>query len=129
MALRSVDWFKLYRDVDELQTNNSVPVLPSYSRGNRFSTLTKDESYPLPFEIERQLADDLAFLAANEAAAHKVSAATIDLDVVAGNATVRLAANEGKGTSVQECFTAILYLLERCAALGTCCWRCVLPQH
>ncbi|KAF2804913.1 uncharacterized protein BDZ99DRAFT_543847 [Mytilinidion resinicola] len=82
----------------------------------------KEEDWPksshwdiLPFAVEKQLADDLAFIAACEYGVGYVTAATAAPATGEAGMTVRLAANEGVCDSVERAMQAVFRILERCA--------------
>lgn len=72
----------------------------------------------LPFAIERQLADDFAFIAAYEYGVRYVTAAAIEPSSEPSSLTVRLAANEGIDDGVKYAFEKLFRTLERCATKG-----------
>jgi hypothetical protein len=73
----------------------------------------------LPFGVEQQLADDLAFIAAAEEGVNAVSAVGLEEAAEQDGVVVRLAANEGIRENVQETLEAIFGLLEQCASGST----------
>ncbi|KAL5398905.1 hypothetical protein PMIN03_012733 [Paraphaeosphaeria minitans] len=68
----------------------------------------------LPFAIEKQLADDLAFISAYDYGVRYVTAAAVEASECEG-LLVRLAANEGICTTVVDALTRLLSTLGRCA--------------
>ena len=69
-----------------------------------------------PFAIEKQLCDDLAFIAACEYGVRYVTVATLEpVNGGAGGLILRLAANEGIRDKVKDAVGKILRVLERCA--------------
>lgn len=75
-------------------------------------------NYILPFRVEHQFADDLAFLAAAQEGAGGVSAATISEDIGGHGCTVKLTANEGVPAAVASAFREMLSKLQKCARKG-----------
>lgn len=71
----------------------------------------------LPFDIEKQLSDDIAFVSAYEYGVRYVTAAAIEASEGEG-LLVRLAANEGVGALVVNAWTRLFSTLERCAKKG-----------
>jgi hypothetical protein len=71
----------------------------------------------LPFEIEKQLSDDIAFISAFECGPTYVTAATVEV-CETGGLLVRLAANKGICPVVEQAWTHIIPSLERCAKKG-----------
>ncbi|KAA6410223.1 MAG: hypothetical protein FRX48_05644 [Lasallia pustulata] len=69
-------------------------------------------NYVLPFGVEHQFVDDLAFLAAAQAGAEAVSAATINEDIGGHKCTVKLAANEGVPAAVASALNGFLGKLQ-----------------
>jgi hypothetical protein len=83
-----------------------------------------DEDWPeqrgtdvLPFGIEMQLSDDIAFVSAYEYGVGYVTAAAVEASKQEG-LLVRLAANEGVCPLVIDAWKRLLTLLERCAKKG-----------
>ena len=74
--------------------------------------------YPLPFEIEKSLADDLAFIAAAQPHVDYVSAATIEQNEDEPLLRVKLAANEGVSSSVKRTFDDLFEVLRKHARKG-----------
>jgi hypothetical protein len=70
----------------------------------------------LPFTIEKQLSDDIAFISAYEYGVQYVTVATIEADKQ--GLLVRLAANEGVCNVVMEELTRLFSVLEKCAEKG-----------
>ena len=68
----------------------------------------------IPIELEAQLVDDFAFLAANEYGIRCVTAACLE-ELSPRGFTLRLAANEGFHELVQSTFSDILSFLSLCA--------------
>jgi hypothetical protein len=74
--------------------------------------------YQLPFPVERQLADDLSFIATCESGEEHAAVAVVEtLDNPTG-LMIRLAANNGISLEVQEGFDGLLRILEQCASKG-----------
>ena len=69
----------------------------------------------LPFKVERQLVDDLAFIAANEYRSDCVAAAAIEPPVGSQKSLVRLAANNGVSPVVKNAFSGVFTALRKCA--------------
>lgn len=74
-----------------------------------------DSSRLLPFEVEQQVADDFAFLAAAEEGAKGVSAVGLEESTDPLGLVIRLAANGLVPLKVADTFKAIFDLLHRCA--------------
>ncbi|KAI9881003.1 MAG: hypothetical protein M1830_009497 [Pleopsidium flavum] len=108
---------KTFRDnVNKLtRLPNSVPKDPRvYTKEDWLGRGNQEESRTFPFEVERQLADDLAFIAASEEGGRRVSAVTIEEDKGAG-LIVRLAANKGAPEAVSASLEKIFAVLQQCA--------------
>lgn len=86
------------------------PVVASSRSGNAL----------LPLDIENQLADDLAFIAACEHGVSYVTAVCIESPPIqdAAGLTIRLSANEGVCARAKEHIERVLKTLERCSAKG-----------
>ena len=78
------------------------------------------QQYTLPIGVEKQVCDDIAFLAAWECSPECVTAASLQESANAGGITVNLAANEGISTHVMQTLDEIFRLLEACAQRGKC---------
>ncbi len=72
----------------------------------------------LPFEIESQLTQDFAFIAAYEEGANAVSAASITPQATGRGMAINIASNSGVDAFVQTPFGEISRVLERCAQKG-----------
>lgn len=87
--------------------------------------------YVLPYNVEYQLAQDLAFIAAHEEGVHAVSAATVEKAATEQGLTFTIASNSGVEPSVRDGLLGMGRCLERCAQkgnaaaiLGECLLRC-----
>lgn len=85
---------------------------------NQVRGQTFPEDYQLPHNVEYQLAQDLAFIAAHEANVHTVSAATIEETATQDGLIFNIASNSGVGFSVRQTLPEIGKLLEQCARKG-----------
>ena len=74
--------------------------------------------YSLPFEVEYQLAQDVAFIAAYEEQASAVSAVSITEQAPDAGITFTVASNAGVCNFVQDSFREISRVLEKCARKG-----------
>lgn len=72
----------------------------------------------IPFAVEKQLADDFAFLAAATEGAHSVSAAAIETVEDPQGLVIRLAANDGVASPVKQALTEMLDSLQLCGSGG-----------
>jgi hypothetical protein len=77
-----------------------------------------DDRYLLPYAVERQLADDFAYLSACEPKVVTVTAATVEIHDNPCGITIRLAGNKGIRSYVQDALDSILRNLEQCARQG-----------
>ena len=134
---QSVDQSLFVEHVLQLCTSSRKPI-PWISEESDWPEDTLEDL--LSFRDERQLADDFAFIAANEYNSDCVTAATVEPSIGGRDTIVRLAANFGIKTAVREAFVAILALLERCAtksrsyvrrmlASKTCLLRSLCCRH
>lgn len=110
-----IDRLELERQTTCLANGNYVPEPKSYASATQRST---SASYPIPFELERQLADDFAFIAAFQPQVDSVSAVAIELGANHSVITVRVAANEGVSSEVGLAFDDVLGVLRKCAQRG-----------
>ena len=76
------------------------------------------EDHVLPYNLEYQLAQDIAFIAAHEEGVHTVSAATVEGKTMEQSLMFTIASNSGVGPSVREGILTIGRCLERCAQKG-----------
>ena len=103
------------------QTAPSQRPLPATTRGKLESNTARTSNsrgHSLPLSVEKQICDDIAFLAAYESAERGVTAATLQ-EPERNNATrINLAANEGISVEGKRNTGALLRLLEDCAHRG-----------
>lgn len=71
----------------------------------------------LPFPVEKQLADDVAFISAYDYGVQYVTAATVQSNEH-GGLTVRLVANEGVSSQVGSALRYVFNVLENCSSKG-----------
>ncbi|KAK0833988.1 hypothetical protein LTR73_001751 [Friedmanniomyces endolithicus] len=95
--------------------NTPPPQHQASSASNPSTSVDDDALHVFPVSVERQLATDLAVLAAWQPTPACVSAASIHLDPDLHGLVVTLSANEGVAGPVQTAFTEILTLLRTCA--------------
>ena len=111
-------WSQFVERVQEvLDKSRKVPEeaqIYNQARGQTFP-----ENSQLPPNIEYQLAQDLAFIAAHEESVHTVSAATIEGTAAQDGLVFNIATNSGVGFSVRETLPEIGKLLEQCARRGS----------
>lgn len=112
---------------DEMHRGTFESHVMALSRANAVpgSRIHREANWPeqgdrelLPFAVERQLADDFAFIAAYEYGVGYVTAAAIEPSSEPNSLTVRLAANEGIDDGVKYAFEKLFHTLERCATKG-----------
>ncbi|KAI9714897.1 MAG: hypothetical protein M1820_000186 [Bogoriella megaspora] len=104
----SVDRAALERQTEALESKKHVPGRQVYADP---PYLSDEDLYPLSFELERSLADDLAFIAASQPGVHSVSAIAVELDKTKSLLRVKLAANDGVCSLVKEAFDDLFGLL------------------
>lgn len=75
-------------------------------------------SHPLPFEIERSLADDIAFIAAAKPQVQYVTAIALEQSNSRAPMVIRYAANEGPVQEVEAKLHEVLQVLTRHARKG-----------
>ena len=76
------------------------------------------EAHVLPYNLEYQLAQDVAFIAARVEGVHTVSAATVGKKSTEQGLTFTIASNSGVEPAVREGILGIGRCLERCAQKG-----------
>lgn len=120
---RDVDQNRFRMKVVELEkASQEVPRDPKVYRESdwlRSSVREGENRRVLPFGVEQQLADDLAFIAATEEGVDAVSAVGLEEAAERDGIVIRLAANEGIRENVQETFETIFGLLKQCALRST----------
>lgn len=94
--------------VAEIAQDNEI-----YVRRSTEDTRLLDAHYALPFEIEKTFVNHLAFVAAVEKAAVRVTA--VSLEEGSDSVTVRLVSNDPVLPAVEKTFRDILNLLSGCA--------------
>lgn len=77
-----------------------------------------DSSYPIPYEVEKSLADDLAFIAAAQPQVQYVTAVALEQSQSKPSLVIRLAANEGASLDVRTKFEEIRNVLAKHARKG-----------
>jgi hypothetical protein len=75
-------------------------------------------SYQLPLEVEYQLANDFAFLAAAYEGAKSVTATTLTEDAQSTGLTLTVASNAGVSEAVEVALRQICQELQRCSSSG-----------
>ena len=81
----------------------------------------------LPLEVEHQLVNDLAFLAAASEGALSVSALTVSKNSSSVGMVIRVTANSGVSKEVLSSLQAICQELQRRARDGMRCSKCCRP--
>jgi hypothetical protein len=107
------------RNVIELEkVSNEVPRDPKvYTQDNWLArgTRTVEAMHTLPFGVEQQLADDLAFIAAAEEGVKAVSAIGIEEADEHRGLIVRLAANDVIPGNVPRTLEMMFHIVKQCA--------------
>jgi hypothetical protein len=120
---RDVDQNKFRMKVVELEiASKEVPRDPKvYSEADWLHPGVRvgESRHVLPFGVEQQLADDLAFIAAAEEGVNAVSAVGLEEAPERDGIVVRLAANEGIKENVEETLKRIFRLLKQCSSRRT----------
>lgn len=116
---KDIDEYEFRRNIIELEkVSKEVPRDPKvYTLDNWLARGTRsvDMEHILPFHVEQQLADDLAFIAASQEGVKAVSAVGIEeLDKHSG-LIVRLAANDVIPDDVPTTFESMFRILKQCA--------------
>ena len=112
---KDVDRKSIEQQIQFLYRKHHVAGRVSYTET---STSAVDENYPIPFELERSLADDFAFIAAYQPQVGYVTAAVVEQRVGETALKVKLAANEGICPAVRRSFDGIMELLTKRATRG-----------
>jgi hypothetical protein len=113
-------WYHINRDefeenADELESLKYIATPWTQARSE---WPEDDEQYLIPYAVERQLADDFAYISACEPKVVTVTAATIEVSDEPSGITVRLAGNKGIREYVRDALDGILRSLEGCARKG-----------
>ena len=85
---------------------------------NQVGSQKFSNNYQLTHNVEYQLAQDLAFIAAHEESVHTVFAATVEETAAHDGLIFNIATNSGVGFSVRETLPEIGKYLEQCARKG-----------
>ena len=112
---KPLDKKKFYDDVDDLQKLDPIPSETPHP----VPSITSEDGERLPFETERHLADDFAFIAAYKHGADWITATGVEVLSGFSGLLIRLAANEGVEDCVVHCLNSISAILKRCAQKGT----------
>lgn len=103
-------------DVSALMRHNQATgTIKNYSLDELRLHSGQSDLISLPIDIECQLADDIAFVAAFEEGVRTVTAATVE--TLPDGLRVVLAANEGVQSQVIDAFKDVFDLLKACAEL------------
>lgn len=114
----------IWKSIDRATLERQTKALcdKQHVAGRRFygepSYRKDDRSYPLPFELEKSLADDFAFIAAFQPQVDSISAAAIEQNESAPLFKVKLAANEGISPGVKRTFNDLFEVLRKHARKG-----------
>ena len=111
---QNIDRVTFERQTEALSMKDHVAGPRSYAQ----ASAPNDDSLALPLELERSLADDLAFIAACQPHVDFVSAVAIEQDLSKPAFVVKLAVNEGVSLGVQEQFDEIFAVLRSHARKG-----------
>ncbi|KAL6719933.1 hypothetical protein ACLMJK_001854 [Lecanora helva] len=108
--------------IHDLKRKNDVPGVPEAHdcqawQRERSSTHERRDKL-LPIEIEEQIANDIAYVAAAQKDVKSVSAAALEEVNNAGGLIVRLTANEAIEVVVLDTLRSIFELLQTCAVKG-----------
>jgi hypothetical protein len=121
--LKQSIWKDINRATFELRTQE-FSFQTGYVAGRRAYTQRcggeRDQLYSLPFEVERSLADDFAYIAACQPHVDFVSAAAIEEYETGSSFVLRLSANEGVSPMVSDKFNEIFDVLRQHAKKGRC---------
>lgn len=104
--------------LDLQQACNEIPRDPKLhvrEDWHRRRPPSNDQGRVLPFEVEERLANDFAFLVANQKDAKTVSAVALEEVVEPPGLVARLAANGAVQEGVVDSLQAIFNILEKCA--------------
>ena len=107
-----LDRRKFESEIDALHRTKLVPEPQELQKKDWPKTRQTD---CLPFETEKQLADDIAFVSAYEYGVQYVTAATVQASEQDG-LSILLAANEGICDKVRTAWEKLMPLLGKCAA-------------
>ncbi len=105
------------RTVQRVQ-NLSARVPEEARTHNQESGRSRRGNYVLSYNVEYQLAQDLAFIAVRDEGVHTVSAATVEKSATDHGLTFTIASNSGVKPPVREGLLEIGKFIERCAHKG-----------
>ncbi|GIZ49936.1 hypothetical protein CKM354_001295200 [Cercospora kikuchii] len=121
---KDVDRKSMEQQIQFLYRKHHVAGRVSYTET---STSDVEETYTIPFELERSLADDFAFIAASQPQVGYVTAAVVEQRVGETALKVKLAANEGICPAVRRSFDGIMELLTKRATRDISRQSCQTP--
>ena len=105
------------RTIQEIQ-NLSAHVPEEARTHDQESGRARRGNYVLPYNIEYQLAQDLAFIAVHDEGVHTVSAATVEQSAADQGLTFTIASNSGVGPRIRDGLLEVGKCLARCACKG-----------
>lgn len=105
------------RTVQRIQ-NLSAQVPEEARTHNQESGRLRCGNYVLHYNVEYQLAQDLAFIAVYDEGVHTVSAATVEQSATDQGLTFTVASNSGVGPRVRDGLLEVGKCLARCALKG-----------
>lgn len=101
-----------------MKSSDNVPKDPRvYAKEDWLNCGDQEGSFTFPFEVERQLADDIAFIAASQEGGRRVSAVAVE-EIDGRGLVIRLAANRGVPEAVSKGLEEIFAVLQQCANEG-----------
>lgn len=126
---------RFLRSVQEIQTE-SKQIPGAACTHDQKSGKAHSEDYVLPYNLEYQLAQDVAFIAAHKEGVHTVSAATVEGKSTEQGLTFTIASNSGIEPWVRDAIRGIGVCMESCARKGNiatallgCSLRCYIDAR
>ncbi|KAF2210296.1 hypothetical protein CERZMDRAFT_45675, partial [Cercospora zeae-maydis SCOH1-5] len=112
---RDIDRKRMEQQIQSLHRKQHISGRVSYTQTLSFDL---EDTYAVPFEVERSLADDFAFIAASQPRVGYVTAAAVEQERDEPTLCVKLAANAGICPDVRRSFDGIMELLASYAKRG-----------
>ena len=115
-GISRLDFVHNLSELEELAPSQTISALPLPAVNGHI--IENRPGLILSEEWERQLTDDLSFVAVWENAPASVTAATVSSSPGSRSLIVTIAANEGIAPQVEETFNRLLERLSSCASCG-----------
>ena len=109
---------QLQKAIGSLQATNPVPAMPMETPVEKLAVPGRDPTHRLSIVREKEIASNLAFLAATSENRSKVMAVCVEEDSSGEGMTIRIASNTGDLADVTAGFKSVGEVLEKAARRG-----------